>query len=145
LAGVQQLLAANVSNEKPVELPAAGLRVFRRKGYRVPAKLIFFSIFAIPVAIILSIIADSPGPLAIPFLLFLAGITTLSYTFLFGKDWRSENETRYLPPHAVPNALNEHREYVSPIGNFGRATTNELAQPPSVTEKTTNLLREDLE
>src|SRR5262245_46980075 len=85
LAGVQQLLAANGSSEKLAEPPPVGLRVFRRREYRLPAKLIFFSIVAVPLAIILSIIFDSPGPLAIPFLIFLAGITTLSYTFLFGR------------------------------------------------------------
>jgi hypothetical protein len=142
LAGVQQLLADRPS-DTPLEQPPGGLRIFRRREYRLPAKLIFFSIVAIPLAIIMGIIFDSPGPLAIPFLLFLAGVTTLSYTFLFGRDRHSVAENRQLPTEDRPNALNEYREYVGPIGNFGRTTTNELVQPPSVTEKTTNLLRED--
>jgi hypothetical protein len=139
LAGVAQFLETDRAPN-----PQTGLRIFRRNELRLSAQLIFFSIFAVPLAVIFSIAFDSPGPLIVPLLMFLAGIASLSYTFLFGKGWSRTNvaepkqlsERRHAP-------LNEYREYVSPIETFGRATTNELVTPPSVTEKTTNLLNED--
>ena len=120
-----------------------GLRIFRRKEYRLGAQLLFFSIIAIPVSIILSIAFDSPGPLAIPFLMFVAGLAMTSYTFLFGRklstlEARERNQILY----SNPGMLDEPRVYVSPI-DIPRLTTNELVRPPSVTEKTTTLLKEN--
>jgi hypothetical protein len=139
LTGIDQFLDSDRTPN-----PQTGLRIFKRKELRVGAQLIFFSIFAVPPAIIFSIVFDSPGPLAIPLLMFLAGITWLSYTFLFGKGLsRTHDEDGKQLSERRPAGLNEYREYVSPIQTFGRATTNELVTPPSVTERTTNLLNED--
>jgi hypothetical protein len=144
LAGVAQLLSGDGPIQSPIEPSATGLSVFKRREYRVPAKLIYFSIFSLPFALALSIIFDAPGPFLLPFVLFIVGIAMLSYTFLFGRDWKPVEEDQTALPYMPPNnVLNEHREYISPIETFGRATTNELRQPPSVTEKTTNLLSQD--
>jgi len=144
LAAVTQLVADD-GIIKAAEPPTPGLKIFKRKEYRLSAQLIFFSIFSVPIAVAFGILViDSAAPLLIPLLLFLAGIARLSYTFLFGKGFRVPDETN-VPQlkYAPPTALNEYREYVSPVENFGRATTNELVSPPSVTERTTNLLKDD--
>jgi hypothetical protein len=143
LLGITDLLASNGLTKVP-EQPSTGLNIFKRKEYRLSAQLVFFSIFAIPIAIVFSIVFDSPFPLAIPLFLFLAGLARLTYTFLFGKGLGASNtENQAQFSYAPPQGLNEYREYVSPIENFGRAKTNELARPPSVTERTTNLLKEE--
>ena len=134
LAGVAGLLASEGLTQR-YETPTTGLTFFRRKEYRLSAQLVFFSIIAVPVSIILSIIADSPGPLAIPLLMFLAGFSNLAYTFLFGKKHPAL-------PASNQGMLDEPCVYVSPLDFPGRATTTELIAPPSITEKTTNLLKD---
>jgi hypothetical protein len=144
LLGVAQFLTREGPIQSASEPPAAGLRIFRKREYRVPAKLIYFSVFTVPFAVALSIIFDAPGPLLLPFVLFIVGIAMLSYTFLFGRGWKSSEETTSALPHAQPHkVLGEHREYISPIEPYGGVTTNELREPPSVTEKTTNLLKDE--
>jgi hypothetical protein len=143
LAGIDQLLTGDVVVQSLSTPQATGLRIFRKREYRTPAKLIYFSIFSLPFALALSIVFDAPGPFIFPFLLFIVGVAMLSYTFLFGKGWKPVDETHVVLPRTKPGALPEHREYISPVETFGRATTTELVQPPSVTEKTTNLLKED--
>lgn len=143
LTGVAELMAIDgLSAQK--ETRPTGLQIFRRKEYRLGAQILFFSIIAMPVAVILSVIFDSPGPLAIPFLLFVAALAKISYTFLFGKKPTAlEGQTRKGMPYPKAAMLEEPPSYTSPIDIPGRATTNELVQPPSVTEKTTNLLKEN--
>jgi hypothetical protein len=139
LGGVAGLLASDGAPKQQ----ATGLTIFRRKEYRLSAQLVFFSIISIPLAIIASIIFDSPGPLAIPLLMFLAGLSKLAYTFLFGKRPSALNAgTPNRMPYSNPALLDEPRAYVSPLDVPGRATTTELIPPPSVTEKTTNLLKD---
>lgn len=143
LSGLARFLTADGISERQ-EVHPKGLAVLRRKDYRLSAQLIFFSIIAIPLAIIASIIFDSPGPFAIPFLIFLVGLTKLGYTFLFGKKLLPlETETRDQISSSGPGMLDEPRAYVSAIDIPVRLTTNELIPPPSVTEKTTNLLKEN--
>src|SRR4051794_11953971 len=91
LKGVSDLLKSNGLIRYP-EQPSPGLNVFKRTDYRLSAQLVFFSIFAIPIGFVFSIVFDSPAPLAIPLFLFLAGLARLTYTFLFGKGLRASDK-----------------------------------------------------
>jgi hypothetical protein len=142
LAVVSGLLSGNDVALR-VETPPTGLSIFRRKEYRLAAQLVFFSIIAVPVSLIFSIVFDSPGPLVVPLLMFLAGLAKLTYTFLFGKGKPSEAELRRQFQYSDQARLEEPRLYISPTENYAGTTTTELIKPPSVTEKTTNLLKEN--
>jgi hypothetical protein len=116
----------------------------RRKGIRRAGKLMFFSGVIFPVFLVISIAAEEPGPMVIPFLLFFVSLAWMLYARLFGDNTvpamnRPPQTTTLVAPPArttLPPATTPH---ISDIGR-PRTRTNELAQPPSVTEHTTKLL-----
>jgi hypothetical protein len=118
----------------------------RRKGVRVGAKLLFLSLFLLPLAILLSVAFDSPGPFTLPFIVFLLGSAKVLYTLLFGAHDQSKMPA---PMHAGLNASKRRFDLASPqstpmpINDSKRANTAEMVRPPSVTEHTTRLLDDD--
>jgi len=126
--------------------PPRVVRSQKRVGIRRGAKLMFFSAVLFPIFLAMSIAADSPGPLVVPFTVFLAGLAWLLYFVLFGeevphksvaegkKDFRDSRPAPSLPPSTF-----------APASGFGqrRANTADMMQPPSVTEQTTRLLDEE--
>jgi hypothetical protein len=113
------------------------------KGTRIGAKMLFFSMVLVPVAIALSVAFDSPGPLILPFMLFMAGLTQVLYVRIFGESARLE---KHQAQPAISGA--NERRFESPLSQAApvpmmdsRPTnTSEIVQPPSVTERTTTLL-----
>jgi hypothetical protein len=116
----------------------------RRKSMRRAAKMMFFSGVLFPIFLVFSIAAEEPGPMAVPFILFFISLAWMLYARLF----KETNAPAYLPSaqtsvlgptparSALPPPINV------PIPGVGRnqVRTNELAQPPSVTENTTRFL-----
>jgi hypothetical protein len=110
---------------------------------RFGAKMMFWAAIAFPVFMVLSIAADSPGPLFLPFLVFLAGLSILLYSRLFGEDvpvnkfqpqqplWFAGQSNNALPPAADTGIITPERS---------KGRTAEVVRPPSVTEHTTKLL-----
>ncbi|MEA2172961.1 MAG: hypothetical protein QOD00_553 [Blastocatellia bacterium] len=121
------------------------LSLRHHKGTRIGAKLLFFSIVLMPLAIGLSAIFDSPAPLLIPLTVFLAGMTQIMYVRLFGESALPEKR---MPGSALPNA-NERRselpstqEPAPSLIDSRPINTAEIVQPPpSVTERTTVLIK----
>ncbi len=113
---------------------------------RRAGKLMFFSVVLLPIFIALSVAADGPVPLLLPFFAFLAGLAWLAYARLFIDNTAYVPRTaprRDLKPGGEAHALNA-AQFV-PASSFNRqgAHTAEIAQPPSVTEHTTKLLDKD--
>jgi hypothetical protein len=116
------------------------LPLMRRRGVRNGAKVLFVGVFLIPIAIIFSIIADSPGPLAFPAIIFFIGLAITLYQIIFGEQHRfdardqrsmTSRPTVFFPAsHGMPIPVDEPR----------RADTSEMGRPPSVTEHTTRFL-----
>jgi hypothetical protein len=115
------------------------------KGTRIGAKLLFFSIVLVPFAIGLSAVFDSPAPLLIPLTVFLIGMTQVMYVRIFGESALPEKRR---PESALPNS-NERRSEL-PLTQEPAPTqmidsrpinTAEIVQPPSVTERTTVLIK----
>lgn len=144
LAQVPTLLASGI-------VPAAAdvprvERTQKRLGIRRGAKVMFFSAVLFPIFLGISIAADSPGPLVIPFTVFLAGLAWLLYFVLFGEEVPRAGEVKgrkglrdsHTAPALPPSTF-------VPASGFGqrRANTADMAQPPSVTEQTTRLLDEE--
>jgi len=111
----------------------------RKKRIRQGAKLMFFSLVVLPVAIGLSIAADNPGPLSLPFGLFLAGLFWMLYFSLFSDE--GESPVQFPRQMQAPPS----RPMLRPEDNYirgtdpRRANTADMAQPPSVVDHTTQL------
>lgn len=122
-----------------------GARRFRR-GVRVGLKMIFFSIVLLPLFFGVCIIFDSPGPLLPPAALFLAGLASILYTVIFGEELLPtfSKAQPTLPGPSAPGAKLSPPAGVT-VNELGAARHNtaEMMQPPSVTERTTNLLRKN--
>jgi hypothetical protein len=112
----------------------------RPRFSRFGAKLIFFSVVLFPVLLLLSISMDAPEILFIPGFLFLAGASQIAYKRLFGEtslpEGRKNNELNSPPDYQLPSMRDV------PAG-FGRRDTADFSAPPSVTERTTTLLKKD--
>lgn len=116
----------------------------RRKGIRRAAKLMFFSGALFPIFLIISLAEDEGAPMIVPLMLFFISLAMMLYARLF-----SDNTDPAINQAAQTSALGSTPAYGSlppastmPIPAVGRqqVRTNELAQPPSVTENTTRLL-----
>ena len=113
----------------------------RKKGIRRGAKVIFVSAVLFVIFLVISLAADEPGPLVIPFFVFFAGLVMMLYARLFGSPV-PQIKAQYTPPSLGPmaSALPPHTHVPMHDISQQRAKTNELAQPSSVTEHTTKLL-----
>src|SRR3954454_23299850 len=77
LAQVPALLAAGV--EPAAEGAPRGTPTRKRKQIRRGAKIMFFSAVLFPIFLGISIAIDEPGPLVVPFTVFLVGLTWMLY------------------------------------------------------------------
>jgi zinc-ribbon domain len=116
----------------------------RRKGIRRAAKLMFFSGVLFFICLVISLAVDEGAFMAFPFLLFFVSLGMMLYARLFSDKnapalkqtdqspaFGSTSTRGSLPPGATMPMPSAGRQHVR---------TNELAQPPSVTENTTRLL-----
>lgn len=138
LAGGQVPVQRRQESQNPAALSP------RRKGIRRAAKLMFFSGVLFFVCLAISIASEEGAFMAFPFLLFFVSLALMLYARLF-----SDPNPRVLKQAAQPVAFGSTPVRGSlppgatlPMPGVGRqhVRTNELAQPPSVTENTTRLL-----
>jgi len=146
LSGLAEWLAGGRLPARPRDeaQPPAALSP-RRKGIRRAAKLMFLSGVLFPVFLVFSLAADEGGPMVVPIILFFVSLVLMLYARLFSDktvpapaitqatqtSTLGSASTRGSLPPAVNNPIPAGRQHVR---------TNELAQPPSVTENTTRLL-----
>jgi hypothetical protein len=110
----------------------------RRRHILRAAKVAFFSGFLCPIGFVIGQSQREPQWLAIPLLVFVSSLIWMLYCRIFMEGNKPKGNRRqlptvqenYLPPTRASLALDAHR-----------INTAEIAQPPSVTEYTTNLLR----
>jgi len=149
LNGLAEWLAGDALLVKRSEEPQSGALSPRRKGIRKAGKLMFFSGVLLPVFLVISFITDEGAPIIFPFLVFFVSLAMMLYARLFSDNAVPANQPSLKNAAAQTSALpsNSMRSSLSPAANapfpnVGRqqARTNELAQPPSVTENTTKLL-----
>ena len=117
----------------------------RRKGIRRAAKLMFFSGVLFPIFLVFSLAADEGGPMVIPVVLFFVSVAWMLYARLFSDKTvpapaiNQAAQTSTLGPASARGSLPPAANIPIPVGRQ-HVRTNELAQPPSVTENTTRLL-----
>ena|ERR1044072_7124 len=124
--------------QRTAEVPPVAEDSPRRRGIRRASKVMFFSGVLFPIFIVISLAVDEGGPMILPVLVFFVSLVMMLYARLFSdKTAPNINQTAldsaptrsYLPPATS-----------IPINSRPQVRTNELAQPPSVTEHTTKLL-----
>lgn len=145
LLGVTTLLSAASAGAEGA--PRKGVLAGKRPGVRRGAKLMFFGFVLSPLFFAFSIATDSPGPLVIPFTLFLAGVAFALYTVLFGEEplhgRGPKNREELREARGAQQALPPSTFVPASGFGRGRANTADMSQPPSVTEQTTRLLDEE--
>ena len=122
----------------------------RRKGIRLGAKVMFVAGVLFPVLLALSLAIEEGGPMIVPFVTFFVGLAITLYSRLFVEDIPSLQselaQTSRLATVSEASALPPASNIpIHSPGDFARprVRTNELAQPPSVTEHTTKLLDQE--
>lgn len=138
LGAVNALLAVDGT---PV-IVKSGKGLLANHRTRQGAKIMFASGVLLPVGIILSIAFDHPGPLILPFIIFIAGLSWLLYFRLFGEETTTAAQT------SAPAQLHAPQQSFLPAAHASNVPhpthrTAEIVQPPSVTEHTTRLLRDE--
>lgn len=124
LGVVKELLVTGGARPARAVDPYVGQLLPGQNGVRLGIKLIFFSLMLLPLFVGISRAFDSPYPLWISAIIFLAGLASILYTSIFNE---------YILPSKLKAPA---RELVAP-----RVNTAQMIQPPSITEPTTNLLR----
>jgi hypothetical protein len=116
----------------------------KKRGMQRGAKLMFFSGVIAPIALGLSILVDNPGPLLVPFTIFLAGLAWVLYFWLFGDDMSPvadrAHPRRYIAPQQRTSL--PHSQDTPVTASPRRVNTSDMANPPTVTDHTTRLFDE---
>lgn len=115
---------------------------WQKPGVKTSAKIIFLSIILGPIFLGVSVLNDTPGPMVVPFTLFLLGVLWMIYSLVFGES--PVNRKANQPSINAPNT----QAYVPPQPQTQRTlppqpiNTAEMVKPPSVTENTTKLFEQ---
>lgn len=144
LSGLAEWLAGGGPPEKRRETVKTSTASPRRKGIRRAAKLMFFSGVLFPVFLVISLAVDEGGPMAIPIILFFVSLVMMLYARLFSDKYApgisQAAQTSALGSIPSRSSLPPPTSIPIPAAGRQQVRTNELAQPPSVTEHTTRLL-----
>ena len=144
LSGLAEWLAGSRLPEKRVDDAQVAAASPRRKGIRRAAKLMFFSAVLFPVFLVISLLLDDGGPMIIPIVTFFVAAVLMLYARLFSPKTAPANnqvaQTSALNATSARGSLPPATNIPTPGLGRQQVRTNELAQPPSVTENTTRLL-----
>ena len=144
LTGLAEWLAGGGVPERRADQAPPYELSLRRKHIRRAAKLMFFSGVLFPVFLLFSGAIGEGGPMIVPVGTFFVSLVWMLYARIF-----IDKTTPAISQAAQPAAFGSMPARGSlpppahnPMPNIGRqqVRTNELAQPPSVTEHTTRLL-----
>lgn len=144
LSGLTEWLAGNVVPIRVGDEVQTAATSPRRQGMQRAAKLMFFSGVLFPVFLLLSLAIHHGELMIFPVALFFVSVVLMLYTYLFSD--KTAPVVTHAPQGSTLGAMSS-RSTLPPPGNMpipaaGRqqVRTNELAQPPSVTEHTTRFL-----
>jgi hypothetical protein len=149
LSGLAEWLAggelpAKRSDERQVEAVSP-----RSKGIRRAAKVMFGSGVLFVIFLVFSLAIEEGAPMIFPVAVFFVSLVMMLYARLFS-DATTPVKSRVIPTSAGQTlGSNQTHSALPPVSNTAipilsaeQVRTNELAQPPSVTERTTRLLDE---
>jgi len=134
------LAGGRIQRVEPAQTPEPSPR---RKHIRRSAKLMFFSGVLFPIFLVICLAIDEGGPMFLPCFIFFIALVWMLYARIFMTE---TPEINYQAPQTTTLGSISARGSLPPATNtsipVGRpqVRTNELAQPPSVTENTTRFL-----
>ena len=143
IGGLMEWLGRAGVPAAPVAETPSSILSPRRKGIRRGGKVMFVSAVLFVIFLIISLAVDDGGPMVIPFFVFFVGLVMMLYARLFSSPIPKMKSDYTPPPSLAPtsmHALPPHTHVPMHDLSQQRGRTNELAQPPSVTENTTKLL-----
>ena len=140
LSGLADWLAGGgLPAQRQAEVQQVSTDSPRRKGIRRASKLMFFSGVLFVIFIAISLAVDEGGPMIVPAVVFFVSLVMMLYARLFSSATSPvNNQTTELNSTSTRSSLPPATSI--PINNRQQVRTNELAQPPSVTDHTTRLL-----
>jgi hypothetical protein len=143
LSGLADWLAGDrpVSTPAPQALVPAQVLSPRRKNIRRAAKMMFFSGALLPIFLMISIAEGEGAAMIVPFMLFFIALAWMLYARFFS-DPNPQLDTRAMQTShlaSMPARSSLPPASTIPVADIRgpQLRTNELAQPPSVTENTT--------
>src|SRR5689334_12417972 len=140
LTGLVEWLAGGSLPIRPVEQTQVAAVTSRRKNIRRAAKLMFLSGVLFPVFLTICLAIDEGGPMFIPCFVLFVSLVWMLYARLFISNTPTVNyqapQTTALGSMSARSSLPPATTTSIPVGR-AQVRTNELAQPPSVTENTT--------
>lgn len=130
---------------QPPPLPAPPTQLSpRRKSMRRAGKMMFFSGALFPIFLLIAVAEGEPGPIIVPFILFFIALAWMLYARLFSDPNPKVDPRATQTPQlvSIPQRSSLPPASTIPISDVRgpQVRTNELAQPPSVTENTTRFL-----
>ena len=141
LDGVTELLAR--AGEPVTGVPESTADLTQRQiGLRIGVKIILLSIVLSPIFLGLSFFFDSPVPLFPPVTLFLAGLAWTLYSYMFGENVLPPKQAQ-IPARPRELALPQRQSVPNTGFMVNQPQAPATAHPPSVTERTTNLLKDE--
>jgi len=143
LSGLAEwLVGGGLPAQQNVEVQQVPADSPRRKGIRRAAKLMFFSGVLFPIFLVISLAVDEGGPMILPILVFFVSLVMMLYARLFrDKTAPAVDHTAQTTTLGSASTRSSLPPATSiPINHRQQVRTNELAQPPSVTDHTTRLL-----
>jgi len=141
LTGLAEWLAGGALPVRRTDQAEVPVVTPRRKHMRRAAKLMFLSGVLLPVFFVFSLAIDEGAPMVIPICIFFIALVWMLYARLFADNTplgiNPATQTTVLGSTSARGSLPPAT--TTAIPNVGRhqVRTNELAQPPSVTEHTT--------
>ena len=142
LTGLAEWLAGGSMLANSLYQPPATNPSPRRKHIRRASKLMFFSGVLFPIFILMCAAIEEGGPMIIPFGFLFVSLVWMLYARLFIDNTPRVNyqgvQTTTLGSMPARGSLPPPTSTAIPVGR-PQVRTNELAQPPSVTEHTTRL------
>ncbi|HET6853654.1 MAG TPA: zinc ribbon domain-containing protein [Pyrinomonadaceae bacterium] len=144
LSGLAEWLAGSHAPAKGVNEAQAAALSPRRKGMRRAAKVMFGSAVLFPIVLVISLAADEGAPMIIPIAVFFVSLVMMLYARLFSDKTapiaNQAAETSALGSTSARGSLAPAANVSMPAVGVQPVRTNELVQPPSVTEHTTRML-----
>ncbi len=141
LEGVTELISNNGVPSGLIQMPPVMPPKLRRTGVQTGVKLIFASVVLLPIVGAFSALIEEPIPMFLPLIVFVAGLMRALYARLFEDPVPVTPQTVQIPAAHPPGPVSMLPSMPQPMPPaLETPDTSDLSQPPSIIEKTTNLL-----
>ena len=131
-------VTANLGMPLCEDVAAGYRRPPRPKGIRIGTIIMLVALVLTPLFIGWSVLVDGPGPLLAPLTIFLTGLCFVLYSKAFKDDGPLPymNQPFQIKQPSPPLLASPERHGVDSFGSR-RVKTSDMAEPPSVTDHTT--------